>query len=114
MKTLSPQTFVTVAGWNRAFKFNTARGYAAQYGEDQEAAHARCVGFGHDTAWTVNPGSALLGDRAAAAALLQQEARDLAGSTVLQNGEQVEIEGKSFTVRVMGAKFSDPIHFLAA
>ena len=114
MQTLTANTFVTVAGWSRAFQFSTARGYAAQYGEDQEGAHARCVGFGHDTAFTVNGGTMLTDSRAYNLAKLAESAAQLAGATVIADGERVEIEGDTFIVRVVGQRFSDPIHFKPA
>ena len=111
MKTLIANTFVTVAGWDRAFQFSTARSYAAQYNEDQDAAHARCVGFGHDTAFTINGGTMLTDSRAYNTAKLAEAAANLASATTVADGETVQIEGETFTVRVMGRRFSDPIHF---
>lgn len=111
MQTLIANQFVTVAGWDRAFEFSTARGYAARYNEDQDAAHARCVGFGHDTAFTINGGTMLTDSRAYNAAKLAEAAANLAGATIIADGETVKIEGETFTVRVMGQRFSDPIHF---
>lgn len=109
MQTLIANQFVTVAGWDRAYQFDTARNYC---GGDE--GHARTVAQGHDTAWTVNTGSSIVSDRAWAARMLADEAAQLQSAAIVSDGEVVEIEGEQFTVRVMGQRFSDPIHFKAA
>ena len=106
MQTLIANQFVTAAGWDRAYQFDTARNYC---GGDE--GHARAVAQGHDTAWTVNTGSCIVSDRTWAAAKLAEEAEQLRTATIVDDGEMVEIEGETFTVRVMGQRFADPIHF---
>jgi hypothetical protein len=114
MQALIHGQFVTVAGWRRAYAFSTIAGYAASYGGDPAEARATALGHGHDIAWTVNPGTALLGDRGAAKAMLDREAAELAGATIVADGEAVEIDGERFIVKVMGERYSDPIHFKVA
>ena len=103
--TLNAGQFVTAPGFRKAYAFNTARSYAG------EASHARAIANGHDTAWTVNPGSALLGDREAAKRMLAKEAEQLAGAVMIENGQVVEIEGERFKVKINGERYSDPIAF---
>jgi len=107
--TLTASQFVTVAGWDRAYVFDTARNYC---GGDE--GHARTVAQGHDTAWTINTGSSIVSDRAWSARMLAEEAEQLAGAVVIADGETVLIEGELFTVKVNGQRFSDPISFKPA
>lgn len=111
MQTIVHHQFVTVAGWDRAYQFSTSAGYTKSYGGDVAEARARADKLGHDVAWCVNPGSALLGDRETAKAMLAKEAAQLASAIVVADGVEVEVEGERFKVKVMGQRYADPIHF---
>lgn len=112
-KTLTHDQFVTAAGWNRAYALGTIAGYYNETGRDAAAAEARIRALknGHNIAWTVNPGTVIVGDRALGKALLARDAAELAAATIVANGEIVEIEGERFAVRIMGQRYADPIHF---
>jgi len=110
-KTLTNSQFVTVAGWRRAYTFSTIAGYATKLGKDAKEYRERAIRNGHDLAWTINSGVALVGDKKLGAAILAREAQEFASATVLENGETVEIEGELYQVKVMGERYSDPIHF---
>ena len=109
MQIINHGAFVTIAGWNRAYKFSTIAGYA---GADKAAAYrARAEKNGHDLAWAINSGTCLYGDKAAGQRALAQEANEFATAVVLVDGESVSVEGEIFTVKAMGQRYSDPIHF---
>jgi hypothetical protein len=111
MQTINHGAFVTVAGWNRAYAFSTLAGYVAKTNRDLAPARARAIANGHDLAWCINSGTCLYGDKAAGARALAQEAAELASAVIVADGEQVQIDGELYTVKVMGQRYSDPIHF---
>ena len=111
MKTLHHNQLCYVAAWGReeAFSIGTLEGYAAESGSDINKALERAKANGHDIVWSINPGKAITNsdgyyDRLRA---LQASATEIAG------GELVSIEGRTYTVKLMGARYSDPVHFLA-
>jgi hypothetical protein len=90
----------------------TARGYAAQYQEDPEAAHTRALGNGHDTAWTNQAASVMTSDYKGKQAELDAAAKATTEAVEIENGQLVEIEGETFLVKVFGERYSDPVHFI--
>jgi hypothetical protein len=42
---------------------------------------------------------------------LAAERAEIAASVILQDGQQVIIEGQTYTVRLVGARYSNPIKF---
>jgi hypothetical protein len=122
MTKLQHRDRVRLATWAHPYdrvtvEVGTARGYAAEYREDGEEAHQRALSRGHDTAYTVHVGSALLGSASARQAQREREDANLAQAVLLADGDEVEIEGEAFRVRVMPGNLtqvrnSDPIHFV--
>lgn len=111
---IAANDFVTAPGFRRAFKVGTLSAFTAKLNrtpEALEAARAKALSLGHDIAWTVNTGTCLVGDKALGARMLAEEAAQFAGATLVTDGQLVEIEGETFKVKVMGERFSDPIHF---
>ena len=115
MRTLSHNQEIRVAGFSKLaqkVKVGTARGYAAEYGKDPAEAHQRELSLGYDTAWTVQSPGVLTADYPGKAEELRKarEAREEAPE--IAHGEHVEIEGETFEVRVIGERYSDPVHFI--
>lgn len=104
--------YVTAANFRKAYEVGTARAYAASYGEDPELAQARALGNAHETAWTINSGTVITSDRAANLRAVALDNARKAAAPVLATGDKVEIEGEVFTVKIVGERFSDPIHFV--
>jgi hypothetical protein len=105
---------IRVAGFSKyanRITVGTARGYASQYGEDAEASHSATIANGHDTAWANQEPSMLTADYTGKDADLAATAEKIASAPVIHNGQQVEIEGEIFTVRVTGERYCDPVHF---
>lgn len=112
--TLTAGSFVTAPGFRRAFPVGTLAAFTAKTDKTPEGlakARARAEANGHDIAWTVNTGTVLLGDKAAGARRLAEEAAQFEGATFVTDGQLVEIEGERFQVKVMGERYADPIHF---
>lgn len=118
MKLLAHGTPVKLAGWSDiSVPVGTARGFAAEYQEDTEAAHERALKNGHHTAWTMFAGTALYGDRVYGAAKAAERKQLFESAVLLVDGETVDIEGEQFTVKVIKRNEkhpvnSDPIHFI--
>jgi hypothetical protein len=95
----------------------TVRGYEAEHGEkykqqvDPEKAHQLAVERGHVTAWTNQDCAVLSADYPGKAEAHAKVLAEIAASVILHNGQQVIIEGETFTVRLAGDRYSDPIHF---
>lgn len=100
---LVPGQFVTAAGFRRAFDLMTCR----SRGFDE----ARTLANGHDIAWTVNAGTALTDSPEYNRRRLAEEAAQLASAVTLTNGQTVEIEGRTFRVKINGERYADPIAF---
>ena len=98
----------------------TVRGYEAEHGEkyklqvDPEAAHRLAVERGQVTTWTNQDCAVLSADYPGKAEAHAKVLAEIAASVILQNGQQVIIEGETFTVRLAGDRYSDPIHFTHA
>lgn len=93
----------------------TIEGYARKAGEDPEKALARARERGHAIAGSIHTGFALVNDGGRHAAK-QRQLFDLA--VVLRPGQEVEIEGRRYTVAVPSSQYgrtpkvSDPISFI--
>ena len=92
----------------------TARGYSAEYNENQEEAHQRAISNGHATAWTNQDAACLTADYPGKAEAHAARLKEIAEAVELHNGQKVEIEGEIFAVRLVGSHVSDPIHFIRA
>ncbi len=102
----------TLAGDHRRTYVGTARGYAAQYKNDPEAAHKKALADGDATAWT-NQECAVLHD-GSPEVKAEEKAKflaDMAQATTIFNGQLVEIEGEIFKTVILGWQYSDPIAF---
>jgi hypothetical protein len=74
---------------------------------------ARAIANGHDLASTYNPGSTITADYPGKHEEIEAEKVAHETYQILANGDVVEIENRMYTVKMMGLKFSDPIHFIA-
>lgn len=113
--TLQHNQTVRGAGFSKyaqRISVGTARGYAAEYNRNQDEAHQRALTNGHSTAWTNQEAACLTADYPGKAEAHAAYLKDIAEAVELQNGQQVEIEGEIFTVRLVGSHVSDPIHFI--
>ena len=95
----------------------TVRGYEAEHGSkynvqvNPEAAHRLAVERSQVTAWTNQDCAVLSADYPGKAKAHAKVLAEIAASVILHNGQQVIIEGETFTVRLAGDRYSDPIHF---
>ncbi len=115
MKTLQDGQEIRVKGFSQyasSIKVGTARGYAKKYNENAEAAHRRAIDNGHDTAYAIQMPSIITADYKGKSEELDAKAKATAQSVEIENGEQVEIEGDTFTVKVLGERYSDPVKFV--
>lgn len=118
--TLSYGQFVRIAGWDpsESVEVFTLRGYCEKNGSNYERALAASKAHGHATAGTISTGATLVGDRALAAKLALEALGRAALAEVIADGQEVEIEGDIFRVRVVPGnagrhpRNSDPIHFI--
>jgi hypothetical protein len=117
MTTLSHNQQIRVASFShlaQAITVGTIHGYAVQNGECPEVAMERAKKFGHEIAWANQAPAVLTSDYAGKAEDLAAERAKRDAAVVIEDGEQVLIEGVVYKVRVMGERFSDPVHFIPA
>lgn len=122
MKKLHHGQKAFIAAWGRdeMFTIGTVEGYAAQnfyqrpVPDDMtnvihaiEKAVKRAKENGHELAYTINPGKAITNSKGYYERLKVEQA----SAIELVAGETVLIEGCEYTVKLMGAHFSDPVHF---
>ena len=76
---------------------------------------------GSDLAWAIYAGTVLVGDRAEGARRIARDKAEVARAVTLAAGDEVEIEGRRYTVRFPQKQdareypnLSDPIHFVRA
>lgn len=118
MITLTNGDQVRLAAWEHAsVPVTTVRGYAAEYKENPETTYQRAVERGHNTAWTTFTGHMLYGNAEEGRRALAERRAKYDKAVVVEDGEQVEIEGEIFTVKVLPRNEkapynSDPIHFV--
>lgn len=116
MKTLSHNQQIRVEGFNNWTKMTvgTAQGYATEYGNDPIEALNRAIKFGHDLAYVINHGSTLTGNYKGKEEEMRKKREDITNSIMISDGELVTIEGTKYRVKVMGERYSDPVHFIPA
>lgn len=124
-RTLAHGDYVHAAGW-AAFPYDrctaevfTVRGYATGCRIDADAAEQDAIERGHPLASTINIGGALVADRATQQQMAAERDRRRAASIALTDGDEVEIEGRRYRVRISPEnrrrpEHSDPIHFIPA
>jgi hypothetical protein len=116
IKTLAHNQEIRGAGFKYAQKITvgTIAGYAKEYNEDPAAAIARAVEFGHSLApWANQSAAVLTANYAGKDEQIAKERAATSAAPELADGETVQIEGALFTVKLLGARYSDPIHFVA-
>ncbi len=91
---------------------STARGYAAEYNEDQEAAHYNALINGHQTFWTHQESPVLCADYPGKAEAHAAKLKEIAEAVELFDGQAVIIEGEKVIVNILGEQYSDPIRFI--
>lgn len=94
--TLTYGQHVNMEGWSfiHASTVFTVEGYAKANGYDVERLVNKAIHNG-------------------GAAQYEREHAPLKAATVLKDGQRVVIEGREYTVKAMGSRYSDPIHFKA-
>lgn len=91
---------------------STARGYAAEYNEDPEAAHYRALARGHEVFWTYQEPAVLCADYPGKAEAHAAKLKEIAEAVELFDGQAVLIEGEKVIVKILGERYSDPIKFI--
>jgi hypothetical protein len=113
--TLKEGQTVRGAGFSRysqRITVRTARGYAAKYNEDQDAAYNRAVANGHETVWTYQEPAVLCADYPGKAEAHAAKLKEIAEAVELFDGQAVIIDGEKLIVRISGERFSNPIQFI--
>ena len=93
----------------------TVRGYAAEYGDDPDAAEERARGFGHTLVWTSKHATWMTSDfrrKAERDSIWRRKHWAYVAAPVVEDGEIVEIEGNEYTVKYIGQQYADPVHFV--
>lgn len=123
MKRLEHGQKAFIAAWGRddSFTIGTVEGYAAENfhlkssatktGTAIEAISAavdRAIKNGHDLAYTINIGKCITDSQGYYERLRAEQA----AAIEICAGEIVLIEGREYTVKLMGARYSDPVHFV--
>lgn len=105
--------WVNIQGWNYldASTVFSVEGYARKNGKDPAAQFARAVELGHDVVGTIKTGTVI---HNYGAARYELEDAPKKAAKILVAGQRVIIEGREYTVKPIGARYSDPIHFIAA
>ena len=105
---------VRVAGavWPQAITVGTAEGYAKRYDEDPVEVVKREIARCHALAWTTLEPGCLCSDYPCKAAAIAAKKAAFEAATVLEDGMAVEIEGRKYKVKIIGLRYSDPIHFI--
>ena len=82
----------------------TTKGYALEYGDK--------VDDSENGAWAMKTGSVITSDFEGKTAMLNAQRQATQSSVQIEDGQIVQIEGNLFTVKVMGERHSDPVHFI--
>ena len=109
---LRPGDMVTAAGFLFAHKVSSIESFVAKFGWDLDEHLGRAVERGESLAWVNGHIVTLVGDKAAALRNAEKARRDREAATVLKNGDLVEIEGRRYTVRINGERYSNPFKFV--
>jgi hypothetical protein len=113
--TLSHNQVIRVAGFNRyaqRITVGTVEGYATKNGDNPAESVKRATDNGHQLAWTMQDAAVLTADYAGKQARLDAERAEIAAAVEIHQGQPVIIEGRCYTVYVMGQQYSDPVAFI--
>jgi len=91
---------------------SSIEGFSRKYDEDTQAAYATAVERGHQTAWTHKMPACLTADYPGKAAKLAADKAAYEAAVLVENGEIVEIEGRTYKTVYTGIQFSDPVKFV--
>jgi len=111
-KTLTHGQKAFIAAWGREefFTIGSIEGFAASGSwQTVEQAVKSAIKNGHELAWTSKPGHAITSDKGYYERLKAEQA----SAIELTPGETVVIEGREYTVKPIGARYSDPVYFIA-
>lgn len=114
MKTLKHGEQVKIAGaiWVDHITVGTVEGCTKERKGDVTEALQRAKTNGHEIAWTNKSGYCLTADYAGKAEKIAKDKEAFELATMLEAGEEVEIEGRKYTVKINGLKYCDPISFV--
>lgn len=113
--TLRHNQTIRVASFDRyaqRIRVGTVEGYAKDNGEDPAAEVQRATDNGHELAWTCQAPAVLTADYPGKDAAVDAERAEIAAAQVIEDGDDVIIEGRHYTVRVLGQRYSDPVAFM--
>jgi hypothetical protein len=74
--------------------------------------HAECIKRGEGTAWAAKESACITSDYPGKREKLEAQRAATAAAIEIEDGQTVEIEGELFKVKVMGERYSDPVHFI--
>jgi hypothetical protein len=86
-------------------RVRTQQGVTAQFGPKPCNEHG-------ELAWTIQESSVLTANYTGKQADLDAKRAEIAAAVEIENGQQIEIEGRHYTVRVVGENFFDPVSFI--
>jgi hypothetical protein len=113
--TLIHNQTIRIASFDRYAKrirVGTVEGCAKDKGEDPAAEAARAKSLGHELAWTCQAPAVLTADYPGKNERIYAERGEIAAAQVIEDGDDVIIEGRHYTVRVLGQCYSDPVAFM--
>lgn len=113
--TLKHNQVIRVAGFTRyaqRITVGTVEGYAAEYGENPAEKVKRALNCGHELAWTMQAPAVLTADYPGKDADLNAKRAEIEAAPEIADGDQVEIEGRAYRVRVLGQHYRDPVAFI--
>lgn len=111
MQTLTHGQEIFSPKWGRGYTctVGTVEGYSAKNKIDVNKAVDRAIENGHELAYTINIGTVLTNS----VGYYEREDKRKAAATEVQENEEVLIEGRKYKVKLVGKRYSDPIHFIA-
>jgi hypothetical protein len=112
MKTLTDGQEIRVNINTSRVLVGTVEGYAKKHNDSVVEALALARKFGHDLAYTVTCGLCITSNYPGKAEALAKKFADTAAAPLIENGETVIIEGRTYTAKYTRDWVSDPVHFL--
>lgn len=97
--------------WGKGYTctVGTVEGYTVANNGNVEAAVQRALKNGHELAYTMNVGTCITDSKG----YYEREEAKRATAVPVFAGEHVMIEGREYEVKLVGQRYSDPIHFIA-
>jgi hypothetical protein len=90
----------------------TPRGYALKHGDCPEEAEAQAIKFGHEFLACFKHCSIITEDYEGKAEGLDAARKEWEEAQRIEAGDLVKCEGRKYTVKINGERYSDPVAFI--